>query len=33
MNFAYGMGAAIIVVDSFKITHFELGPQGQLCFL
>ncbi len=27
MNFAYGMGAAIVIVGAlFKITHFELGP-------
>jgi gliding motility-associated protein GldL len=27
MNFAYGMGAAVVIVGAlFKITHFELGP-------
>ena len=27
MNFAYGMGAAIVIIGAlFKITHFELGP-------
>ena len=27
MNFAYGMGAAIVIVGAlFKITHFEIGP-------
>ena len=27
MNFAYGMGAAIVIVGAlFKIIHFELGP-------
>jgi hypothetical protein len=26
MNFAYGMGAAVIVGALFKIIHFELGP-------
>jgi hypothetical protein len=26
MNFAYGMGAAVVIVELFKITHFELGP-------
>jgi hypothetical protein len=24
-NFAYGMGAAVVIV-AFKIIHFELGP-------
>lgn len=27
MNFAYGMGAAVVIVGAlFKITHFEIGP-------
>jgi gliding motility-associated protein GldL len=27
MNFAYGMGAAVVIVGAlFKIAHFELGP-------
>jgi hypothetical protein len=27
MNFAYGMGAAVVIVGAlFKITHFEFGP-------
>ena len=27
MNFAYGMGAAVVIVGAlFKITHLELGP-------
>ena len=27
MNFAYGMGAAIVILGAlFKITHIELGP-------
>jgi hypothetical protein len=27
MNFAYGMGAAVVIVGAlFKIIHFELGP-------
>ena len=27
MNFAYGMGAAVVIIGAlFKITHFELGP-------
>ena len=27
MNFAYGMGAAIVIIGAlFKITHFEIGP-------
>ncbi len=27
MNFAYGMGAAVVIVGAlFKITHYELGP-------
>ena len=27
MNFAYGMGAAVVIVGAlFKITHIELGP-------
>jgi gliding motility-associated protein GldL len=33
MNFAYGMGAAVVIVGAlFKIIHFELGPlTGQEC--
>lgn len=27
MNFAYGMGAAVVIIGAlFKITHFEIGP-------
>ncbi|HQX04162.1 MAG TPA: gliding motility protein GldL, partial [Flavobacterium sp.] len=27
MNFAYGMGAAVVIVGAlFKIIHFEIGP-------
>ena len=27
MNFAYGMGAAIVIIGAlFKIAHFEIGP-------
>lgn len=27
MNFAYGMGAAIVIIGAlFKITHYEIGP-------
>ncbi len=27
MNFAYGMGAAVVIIGAlFKITHAELGP-------
>lgn len=27
MNFAYGMGAAVVIIGAlFKITHIELGP-------
>lgn len=27
MNFAYGMGAAIVIIGAlFKIAHFEFGP-------
>ena len=27
MNFAYGMGAAIVILGAlFKITHLEMGP-------
>jgi hypothetical protein len=35
MNFAYGMGAAVVIVGAlFKIIHFELGPlTGQECLL
>jgi hypothetical protein len=34
MNFAYGMGAAVVIVGAlFKIIHFELGPLGQECLL
>jgi gliding motility-associated protein GldL len=29
MNFAYGMGAAVVIVGAlFKIIHFELGLTG-----
>jgi gliding motility-associated protein GldL len=35
MNFAYGMGAAVVIVGAlFKIIHFELGPlTEQECFV
>jgi gliding motility-associated protein GldL len=26
MNFAYGMEQQLLLLSSFKITHFELGP-------
>ncbi len=32
MNFAYGMGAAVVIVGAlFKITHFEIGTINRNC--